>query len=157
MGIIATRDGGKREGRAKRFGINADDYIPVPESGCWLWVRAIGSHGYGKVGKLYAHRISYEFYREPIPLNMQIDHLCRVRCCINPNHLEVVTAQENRLRGNWPSAVHARQTHCVNGHPFDEVNTWERKLQNGKKARVCRECRRVRLRKWYRRHHAKHT
>ena len=143
-----SRVGLNREGRAKRLGIDAGDYIPVPESGCWLWMGPISSHGYGKIGKSYAHRVSYERYRGPIPSELQIDHLCRVRCCVNPDHLEVVTANENKARGVSPAAVHARKTHCIKGHPFDEHNTWYRTMKNGKKSRQCRICRYLAFRKW---------
>ncbi|MFJ4777405.1 HNH endonuclease signature motif containing protein [Streptomyces sp. NPDC088762] len=74
--------------------------------------------------KRYTHRIMYEQAKGPIPEGLQIDHLCRNRACANPEHLEAVTQKENILRGTGPSAQQARQTHCLNGHPFDEVNTY---------------------------------
>lgn len=157
MSEIVTRIAGKSQGRAKRLGIRDGDYIPVTESGCWLWLGAIAVHGYGKISTRYAHRVSYETYRGPIPPGLQIDHLCRVRCCINPDHLEAVTAKENKARGFGPAAVHSRQTHCVNGHMFSDANVWIRKLPNNRESRVCKECRKVGLRRWYRRHHAKNT
>lgn len=70
-----------------------------PNSGCWLWAGADNGVGYGKFRGKYAHRISYEMNRGPIPNGMHLDHLCRVRCCVNPSHLEPVTNAENARRG----------------------------------------------------------
>ena len=75
---------------------------------CWLWLGAINSHGYGqmfkskntgKAIKYEAHRFSYESFKGPIPDDLELDHLCRVPCCINPEHLEPVTHRENMIRG----------------------------------------------------------
>ncbi len=66
---------------------------------CWLWRGRVAPNGYGTIGKEYAHRVSYERARGPIPPGMELDHLCRVRGCVNPNHLEVVTKSENAKRG----------------------------------------------------------
>ena len=107
----------------------------------WLWKRGRDGPGYGKLkvnGKsVGAHRYAYELLVGPVPAAMELDHLCRIRHCVNPDHLEVVTRKENILRGSSPSAVHARQTHCVHGHEFTEANTIHR--VNG---RGCRRCKR---------------
>ncbi len=92
--------------------------------GCIIWTGHIDKDGYGKVGNVRAHRIAYENVCGPIPVGLTIDHLCRVRACVNPDHLEAVTRRENTIRGNGPSALNARKTACVNGHPFDEANTY---------------------------------
>ena len=70
-----------------------------PNSGCWLWAGADNGEGYGKFRGKYAHRLSYERHKGPIPDGLHLDHLCRMPCCINPDHLEPVTNAENARRG----------------------------------------------------------
>lgn len=102
-----------------------ESYIPVPESGCWLWLKSVDSGGYANFSimatTIRGHRFAYELFKGPIPHGLQPDHLCRVRCCVNPDHLEAVTSKVNTLRGISPSAVQAKKTHCLQGHPFDKV------------------------------------
>lgn len=116
---------------------------PEPMSGCWLWVGTVSKQGYGSfslAGKRFAaHRYSWEASRGPIPAGLQIDHLCRVRCCVNPQHLEPVTGKENVHR----AAI--LRTHCKHGHPFNEENT-----QYHGTVRICRKCV-IRARRLYRR------
>jgi hypothetical protein len=75
-------------------------------SGCWLWTGSRNHGGYGVIGRpqscppRLAHRIAYELLRETIPANLDLDHLCRVPCCVNPAHLEAVTRSENIRRNN---------------------------------------------------------
>jgi hypothetical protein len=114
---------------------------PEPNSGCWLWVASLDGRGYGQLGDgaggvKKAYRIAWGLYRGPIPDGMELDHKCRVRCCVNPDHLEVVSHRENSLRGVGAPAVNARKTHCVNGHEFTEENTY---LWKGNE-RKCRSC-----------------
>ena len=129
---------------------NPIGYI-ICEDGCWEWIGAKTRKGYGTWNlagsRRPAHRVMYEKHRGPIPDGLQIDHLCRKRDCVNPDHMEPVTTKENTLRGTSPSARCAAQTSCVHGHPFDEINTI--KTRNG--ARVCRECMRRRGREYQRR------
>lgn len=107
--------------------------------GCWLWTGWISPTGYGslKVRKknVYAHRLAYELAHGPIPAGYQIDHLCRVRNCVNPSHLEAVTQRENLLRGDTIVAKHWKKTHCIHGHEFTAENTY---TYSG--GRVCRAC-----------------
>lgn len=95
---------------------------------CWLWIGAISSTGYGNFwlsGRyISAHRASYEYAVGPIPDGLHIDHLCRVRQCVNPSHLEPVTQRENTLRGETLPAANARKTHCLRDHPFTPENTY---------------------------------
>lgn len=82
-----------------------------------------------------AHRMAYEELVGPIADGLQIDHLCRVRCCVNPAHLEPVTQAENIRRGVSPTAANRRKTHCKHGHEFTTENT--RLVPEG---RICRRC-----------------
>jgi hypothetical protein len=85
------------------------------------------------------HRLTYEALVGEIPEGLVIDHLCRVRECVNPDHLEVVPSRVNTLRGDGPTARNARKTHCVRGHEFTPENTRPRP-EGGRR---CRECRRL--------------
>jgi hypothetical protein len=89
-----------------------------------------------RVATKAAHRLFYEQLVGPIPDGLQLDHLCRVRHCVNPDHLEPVTQTANVLRGIGPTAVNAGKTHCVHGHPFTPDNTYINKQGN----RHCRAC-----------------
>lgn len=118
--------------------------MPV-ESGCWLWTGSIDRHGYGRTRgakghSTGAHRVIYESLVGPIPDGLQIDHLCRVTGCVNPAHLEPVTPRVNTFRGDTPARKNAARTHCVNGHPFDEANTYR---MAGSVRRYCRACNRA--------------
>jgi hypothetical protein len=109
--------------------------------GCWYWVGKIGQNGYGYLNEGHtrhlAHRWSYEHNVGPIPDGLSIDHLCRVTYCVNPEHLEPVTHRENVLRGIAPAAEHARKTHCPQGHPYDEANTWVSPRTGWRGCRAC--------------------
>jgi hypothetical protein len=121
-------------------------YIPVTESGCWLWTDGVDPKGYGRFqlnnNSQYAHRVSWELLRGTIPPPLTIDHLCRVRCCVNPDHMEVVTGPENSKRGK-PGKKGAWQlvkTHCPQGHPYDEENTCIRFVSGRYIKRSCKAC-----------------
>lgn len=111
-------------------------------NGCWVWTAARDNHGYGRFGlggrAATAHRVSYEALIGPVPDGLHLDHLCRVRHCVNPEHLEPVTCRENVLRGVGPSALHSVKTHCPEGHEYTESNTY---LYRG--MRYCVACRAV--------------
>ena len=114
---------------------------------CWLWTAAVAS-GYGRFwldGKqVQAHRWAYEQVYGPIPSGMDIDHLCRVRHCVNPAHMEPVTRRTNVLRGNAPLVRLHRAGFCKRGHVVSASNTYFKK--NGT-VRDCKLCRRKRMAK----------
>jgi hypothetical protein len=113
------------------------------EPGCWIWTAAMSNTGYGSIGvegkTCHAHRIAYELWVGPIPEGAQIDHLCRERACVNPAHLEVVSAQENAKRG----LNGVLKTRCAQGHPWTEEHIYHRP-GSGKK--MCGTCNRERSR-----------
>lgn len=106
---------------------------------CWLWIGKRMPNGYArfKVGGcgIYAHRFAYELLVGPIPEGLQIDHLCRVRHCVNPRHLEPVTQRENKNRGLKGRATE----HCPKGHAYDVSNTyWRKDRPNNRECKTCR-------------------
>lgn len=108
---------------------------------CWIWQGARSRNGYSNIGigghNMTAHKAMYEREVGPVPEGKELDHLCRVRDCVNPAHLEPVTRGENMQRG-----VEAR-THCRRGHEYNEANTrYTIRKSNGKQRRDCRVCRR---------------
>ena len=111
---------------------------------CWLWEASCNKYGYGQFflnGKpRKAHRVAYEMTRGPIPAGLEIDHLCFVRNCVRPDHMEAVTHQDNLLRSPTFQSRNAAKTHCLRGHAFDSANTHY--LRNG--GRRCRACDRFR-------------
>jgi hypothetical protein len=115
-------------------------FIPEPNSGCWLWIGDAQANGYGRYNGTVAHRVTYELLVGPIPTGLTLDHKCRIRCCVNPAHLEPVTNVENVLRGDSVPAKNRRKTHCEHGHPFDEQNTRWLTQKNGNPGRNCRAC-----------------
>lgn len=118
-----------------------DLFVAEPNSGCWLWLGSINrSTGYGHLGDESAHRIVYEIERGPIPAGLTLDHLCRVRCCVNPTHLEPVTHRVNCLRGVGVSARNAKKTHCAKGHEYTPDNTYFHRSTANNPQRVCRQC-----------------
>lgn len=140
---------GTHHERWRRNG-TTDDLTPATEErfwakvtcgDCWEWTGACGPDGYGRFKPpnsvpVLAHRYAYELLVGRIPDGLQIDHLCRVRACVNPDHLEPVTQRENILRGEAPTAVNARKSQCKNGHPYDLLNTYWRP-DGGRDCRVC--------------------
>jgi len=111
-----------------------------PTTGCILWTGALDRGGYGDVsicGKKYkVHRVAYEIAKGPIPKGLVLDHLCRVRSCVNPHHLMICTIGENVLKGDTIPARNKIATHCKKGHEFTALNTTH--LSRG--GRVCRTC-----------------
>lgn len=110
-------------------------------TGCWVWKGSRSGKGYGSIrieGKAKTlHRVVYEVLRGPVPGDLTLDHLCRNRSCVNPDHLEPVTSRENTLRGEGVAARNARKTHCIRGHKFTPENTKIRKDNGGRQCRTC--------------------
>ena len=109
-------------------------------SGCWVWAGKRSARGYGMVRMgsrtRMAHALFYEGLVGPIPEGLELDHLCRNRSCVNPAHLEPVTHRVNTQRG-LAGKYQAAKTHCPQGHPYDEANTY-RKPDGGRGCRACR-------------------
>ncbi len=143
-----------KAGEIERFWSLVDKNGPIPEhrpelGPCWLWKLKLSKYGYGYLfirrnGKsvgLRAHRVSRILIKGAIPDDLVPDHLCRVRHCVNPDHSELVTEQVNILRGTSFSAMQAKQTHCLKGHPLSGDN-----LRTHRGLRVCKTCERNRCR-----------
>jgi len=121
-------------------------------SPCWVWHGPRNHHGYGRtcvpgLGKnVRIHRATYQLFVGPIPSGLEIDHLCRVRECCNPSHLEAVTRLENMRRA---AALLVPATHCARGHEFTPENTY----RNSSGGRGCRHC----LKEWRKRRRARNN
>jgi hypothetical protein len=119
----------------------------VDPSGCWTWTGAKGATGYGvvtvnaDVGAIVAHRAVYLLHRGPIPPGRELDHLCRNRSCVNPEHLEPVTHAENGRRG-LKGDLRPPVYECPAGHDYAITG-----IMNGQGYRICRECKAERQRR----------
>lgn len=101
---------------------------------CWLWRGVVDRDGYGRYGSgRLAHRVSYETHCGPIAQGMEIDHLCRNRACVRPDHLEAVDRKTNCAR---TKGLRFTKTHCKQGHQYTPENTYTRPDGN----RDCRAC-----------------
>lgn len=146
--------------RADRFWAKVNKAGPIPTYAphlgpCWLWTGALnGGTGYGSFSLGYrrangspasglAHRVAYAIQRGAIPKGLTIDHLCRVRHCVRPTHLEATSMKTNILRGTGITAREAKRTHCPQGHPYNTANT---RLYRG--WRTCRTCRAEYKKRW---------
>lgn len=138
----------------ERFWAKVNKDGPIPEhrlelGPCWPWLASRTAGGYGRFcpgGRkltVMAHRWIYEQLIGPIPEGLEPDHLCRNRGCVKaiadeagPAHLEVITPRENTLRGTGPTALNARKTRCIRGHPLDG--------RRSRGERYCLTCNRLR-------------
>ena len=136
--------GGKKRMSMPRSRYFRGETIPsfiVDQNGCWIWTRLLnGGARYAMHAGQYVHRLHWEAFNGPIPDGYEIDHLCRVRCCVNPAHLEAVTHVVNARRGMRGNMV----THCPKGHEYTKANTWW--WSNGTRAphRHCKTCKKLR-------------
>ena len=125
-----------------------EKWTPEPNTGCYLWTASVNNGGYGIFGfrvdgrtrAVGAHRLNYEMTFGPIAEDLDIDHKCRIRSCVNPAHLEAVSHRENMRRGNAMMGLNARKTHCLRGHEFSPENT----RPHGNGNRSCRACEKIR-------------
>lgn len=118
------------------------------ETACLIW-KGNTVQGYGRITRgrrgastLPVHRVVWEDKHGPVPKGLELDHLCRQRDCCEPTHLEAVTSRENVRRGNGPTAVNARKTHCIHNHPLAGENLYV----DPRGGRFCRACHRKRCR-----------
>ena len=120
----------------------------MADGACIVWGGAKDADGYGRLKVLGvvrgAHVVAYEAKHGRVPEGTELDHLCRRRDCVNPDHVEAVTHRENVLRGNCIAARNARKTHCKRGHEFSAVNTRIVNTGRGRSGRRCLACRKER-------------
>ena len=130
----------KRRSPVDRFA----EKVALTDSGCLQWIAGLNGSGYGTFNagpgtSVVAHRWSYEHHYGPIPRGQVLDHLCRNRACVNPEHLECVTTQVNLLRGVGVGSANTKKTHCPAGHPYAGDNLY---IPPRRANRMCRACRR---------------
>jgi hypothetical protein len=143
----------QREGLLENFGrlyhVSTDQFHNGTP--CWIWDGATktksryGSFGFGKRSfSVPAHCAAWRLLRGEVPAGLQLDHLCRRRNCVNPEHLEPVTCGENIRRGDAPKLAGTWQrarTHCPQGHEYSIENTYRHPGTNYRSCRICRESR----------------
>lgn len=149
---VAAFDRWTRSEREKQ----ARFWMRVTKDYHWLWTGTVDTNGYGRViidgRNMAAHRVAYEWLVGPIPEGLELDHLCKVRHCVNPAHLEPVTHKENTARGDTITARASAKTHCPRGHVLAGENLVPSSLRNGR--RDCLACSRLRAAEYRKRKRA---
>lgn len=140
-GQTAAANAARSERAANDAVINArfDQFVfTEPNTGCWLWGGVLGGEGYGyfwrRGRKVIAHRVSHERFIGPIPRGLAVDHKCRVRCCVNPLHLEAVSDKENVRRALIACPDSHKRTACKNGHPLTDESV----TGSSRQCRICK-------------------
>lgn len=133
----AAVDTGRRTRPEERFWKYVDKSGP---DGCWLWTGGLDAHGYGSFHlngrNAYAYQVAYKWTVGKIPAGLDLDHLCRVRACVNPDHLEAVTRGENLHRSPLTqTSINAAKTHCIRGHEL----TYREPKSGWRRCLVCRK------------------
>ena len=150
-GLLIISIANQRSSRSNRITTTSKMHVPaeyekrivrVPESGCWVWTGYLQKNGYGEYPRhRAAHRTLFEIVRGPVASHLDLDHLCRVRCCVNPHHLEPVTHKENVQRGeagHYKKKLWADAATCKAGHPWTEESTYIRPDTGLRGCRICR-------------------
>lgn len=130
---------------------NFDEFVDK-SSGCWEWTGRVNKDGYGIFRGRLAHRVAYIEAYGPYPEGTVTDHICRVRHCVNPNHLEAVTIAENIARGLtglYAKARHSAVVRCPQGHPLSGDNLYLESNRDGWRRRHCKTCVKKRRKEQY--------
>lgn len=125
-----------------------DKYAIDASTGCWIWTAWRNNQGYGTIGispalsggpkQVYAHRLSYEMHKGPIPPGLVIDHICNNPACVNPEHLQAITQKANIDRSSHPSVQRRLAGRCIRGHDMTDPTNVYMRPDNGRKA--CKAC-----------------
>lgn len=122
-------------------GVFFEKYVLPLDFGCHVWTGSLDKLGYGRIwigdGHMQAHKFGWMAKHGPVPDGCELDHLCRVRPCVNEAHLEPVPHVENVRRGA------CLKTHCVNGHSLDEHGYVFQRTDRQYPVRRCRLCRKT--------------
>lgn len=118
--------------------------VTVMPTGCWLWMGSLHPERYGIFcvdgrTRMFAHKWAYKALVGEYEDGLQLDHLCKVRQCVNPAHIDPVTPAVNNRRSNSRSARNLMKTHCVRGHPLSGPNLYVNYRGN----RECKKCKRA--------------